>query len=81
MSAATIGRGFTNYDYARCYIRCYNRHGSYSWPVLGTGFKPGVRYFVSRVGSTPTSFRQNVYISINRQCEARRSLGLCCGKA
>jgi hypothetical protein len=33
--------------------------GSQSWPVLGAGFKPVVRYFVSRVGSTPTGFRQN----------------------
>ena len=32
--------------------------GSQSWPVLGAGFKPAVRYFVSRVGSTPTGFRQ-----------------------
>jgi hypothetical protein len=31
--------------------------GSQSWPVLGAGFKPAVRYFVSRVGSTPTGFR------------------------
>src|ERR1035441_8290967 len=36
---------------------CYNRPGSQSWPVLGAGFKPVVRYFVSRVGSTPTGFR------------------------
>ena len=32
--------------------------GSQSWPVLGAGFKPVVRYLVSRVGSTPTGFRQ-----------------------
>ena len=32
--------------------------GSQSWPVPGPDFKPGVRYFVSRVGSTPTGFRQ-----------------------
>lgn len=33
------------------------RVGSQSWPVLGAGFKPVVRYSVSRVGSTPTGFR------------------------
>ena len=38
-------------------LLCYNRPGSHSWPVLGAGFKPVVRYFVSRVGSTPTGFR------------------------
>jgi hypothetical protein len=31
--------------------------GSQSWPVPGPDFKPGVRYFVSLVGSTPTGFR------------------------
>src|SRR5579883_773454 len=34
--------------------------GSQSWPVLGAGFKPVVRYSVSRVGSTPTGFRQTL---------------------
>src|ERR1035438_10461320 len=39
--------------------RCYNTpHGSQSRPVPGPDFKPGVRYVVSRVGSTPTGFRQ-----------------------
>ena len=27
--------------------------------MLGAGFKPVVRYFVSQVGSTPTGFRQS----------------------
>ncbi|MCU1263264.1 MAG: hypothetical protein JWO80_6149 [Bryobacterales bacterium] len=40
----------------------YNRLGSYSWPVLGTDFKPDVRHSVSLVGSTPTSFRQKTSI-------------------
>jgi len=32
-------------------------NGSQSWPVLGPGFKPGGRYLVPLVGSTPTGFR------------------------
>src|SRR6202167_3610563 len=42
---------------------CYNTpgelvsRGSQSRPVPGPDFKPGVRYFVSLVGSTPTGFR------------------------
>jgi hypothetical protein len=36
--------------------------GSQSRPVPGPDFKPGVRYFVSRVGSTPTGFRQLSYL-------------------
>src|SRR3974390_1207527 len=39
--------------------------GSQSWPVLGAGFKPVVRYFVSRVGSTPTGFRHKPFFSFN----------------
>jgi hypothetical protein len=40
--------------------------GSQSRPVPGPDFKPGVRYFVSRVGSTPTGFRHiNLFIIIN----------------
>jgi hypothetical protein len=49
--------------------RCYNMpgrstssgsalNGSQSWPVPGPDFKPGVRCFAARVGSTPTGFRQ-----------------------
>jgi hypothetical protein len=30
--------------------------------VPGPDFKPGVRHFVSRVGSTPTGFRQRNYL-------------------
>ena len=35
--------------------------------MLGAGFKPVVRYYVSRVGSTPTGFRQLV-LGISNPC-------------
>jgi len=55
--SAQLRNYWRNTDLARTAFARIAR-GSQSWPVLGAGFKPVVRYFVSRVGSTPTGFRQ-----------------------